>query len=228
MLCDTDKFDGCKLRASDGEIGKVKDVLFDDASWRVRYLVVDTGNWLTSRKVLISPQSLGAPDWKNEEIPVNLSKAQVEGSPPLGADEPVSRQHEMDVAAYFGWPVYWRPPGIPVGVPGAVVDAHPAGATSSLSEAHGKRPGDPHLRSADAVSGYHIQATDGEIGHIEGLIVDDRDWQIHDVIVDTRNWLPGRRTLVSPDRFKRFDWEEAKAEVAMSREAIKACPAYQG
>ena len=99
------------LDASDGEIGRCKDFLFDDASWIIRYMVADTGKWLSSRKVLISPQSLDTPDWLWKRFPVNLSREQVRASPPLEADEPLSRQYEGRLAEYYDLPQYW--PGLP-------------------------------------------------------------------------------------------------------------------
>jgi sporulation protein YlmC with PRC-barrel domain len=90
----------------------------------------------------------------------------------------------------------------------------------------GEKAWDPHLRSTHDVSGYHIQATDGEIGHVEDFIIDDETWAIRYLIVDTRNWWPGKRILVSPQWIERVSWNESKVFVNLSREAIKASPEY--
>ena len=89
-----------------------------------------------------------------------------------------------------------------------------------------KSEGDPHLRSTDQVTGYYVQATDGEIGHVHDYIVDDETWTIRYIVVNTRNWWPGKKVLVSPRWIKRVSWEESKLFVDLSRESIRNSPAY--
>src|SRR5664279_5211850 len=110
MLSKANTLKGYKLDGIDGEIGKVKEFYFDDRHWTIRYLVADTGNWLTGRQVLISPHALTAADKEEQHIAVNLTKKQIEDSPSLESDKPVSRQFELSYYAYYGWPMYWGGP----------------------------------------------------------------------------------------------------------------------
>jgi uncharacterized protein YrrD len=227
MLRSTNEMIGYRLLATDGEMGKVHDFYFDDVSWTVRYLVVDTGKWLPGRKVLISPVALDKPDWEYQTLPVNLTTKKIEESPPIETDEPVSRQKQIRIHAYYGWPVYWPYVGGYGGTPAAVavpekeVQNEPEEAMEEdLAE------GDPHLRSVREIHGYHIGASDGEVGHVEDFIVDASNWVIRYMVVDTRNWLPGRKVLLAPEWADSIVWEEKKVFVGMSRETIKASPEY--
>ena len=106
MLWNIQSFNGFTIEASDGHIGTVCDMLFDDANWNIRWLVVDTGTWLSGRKVILPVSSLGKPDRDDRVFPVNLTKTLVEGSPDLDFDAPVSRQMEARSLDYYGWEPY--------------------------------------------------------------------------------------------------------------------------
>jgi sporulation protein YlmC with PRC-barrel domain len=218
---------GFTVGATDGDIGKVEEVYFDDQSFTVRHLVVDTGGWLAERKVLISPMALLDIDWGGKRIKAALTKAQVEKSPAISTDRPVSRQHELEYYSYYGYPSYWAGPYLW----GAYAYPLPLSgpATSLEKERRWDWAGagdDPHLRSSAAVTGYHIAATDGDIGHVEDFIVDDVTWMIRYMVVDTRNWWPGRKVLVSPEWIERLDWSDAKVHVGVTRAQIKQSPEY--
>jgi hypothetical protein len=180
---------GYRLDGLDGEIGKVKEFYFDDMYWTIRYLVADSGNWLSDRLVLISPNALLAVNKEEQKIAINLTKKQIEDSPPLESDKPVSRQYEKAYYIYYGWPIYWMGPYGWGPYPYIVHDRY---AVLQDEEAE-KKEWDTHLRSTNAVSGYHIQASDGEIGNVEDFIVDDETWAIRYLIINTRNWWPGKR-----------------------------------
>lgn len=224
MLRSTNKILGYRLDAMDGELGKVKDWYFDDEAWTIRYVVVDTGSWLSSRKVLISPQALGEPDWSAGSIPVALSKQQVEDSPGIDLDMPVSRQHEEYLSKYYGWPPYWMPSGVTAGIGTPVAMTHEAAvAQSEPSEPQG----DPNLRSIREVMGYHIEAADGEIGHVEDFITDSSyHWVLRYMVIDTRNWLPGKKVLVSPGWVDEISWSDGEVRVSHNRQAIKDAPEF--
>lgn len=221
------ELDGYHLNATDGELGTCDDLLFDDARWIVRYLLARPG-WLTRRRVLLSPEALGHPDWMKKTVPVNLSRQQIEDSPPIDEDKPVSRQLEEDVRKHFGWPLYWTPAGMTLGAVTSGSPPPPAAPRMEAEAADGPspEPGDPHLRSMKEVTGYRISATDGLIGHVEDLIVDDEQWVVRYVVADTRQWLPGRKVLLAPKWFQRFDWEHGAAVVELDREAIRSSPEY--
>jgi hypothetical protein len=212
---------GYKLHALDGEIGSVDEFYFDDKHWTVRYLVVDTGSWLMGREVLISPYSVSSVDRNSKTISVNLTKKQIEDSPPLESHKPVSRQYEDSYYAYYGWPSYWDGP-------------YAWGAYSYASEARdhwdrvhrNEANGDRNLRSTKDVTGHFIQASDGEIGHVEDFVVDDDSWTIRYLVVDTQNWWPGKKVLISPLWIESISWLDAKVYVLMSKEDIRKSPEY--
>jgi hypothetical protein len=216
------------LGAEDGKIGTVDDLLFDDRAWVIRYLVANTGHWLSDRLVIVSPEALGTPDWEAGVLPVTLTKEQVASSPPIEASKPVSRQREQEVVGYYGWPVYWTAtspgagPGY-VALASATPDAERSDRPASSREDGGS---DPHLRSAGEVAGYHIKANDGDIGHLEDFIVDDDIWSIPFVVVDTRNWLPGKRVLLAPDWILGVSWDTKAVRFDLPKELIKTAPAY--
>jgi hypothetical protein len=205
------------IRARDGDIGHVHDFLFDDNLWLIRYLVADTGNWLPGRQVLLSPLSPGRPDWRRQIFPVELSQEQVENSPPISADQPVSRQIEADLYAYYGWRPYW------LGGARAMLNTLQYQAQQGASKAE---EGDPNLRSTREVRGYHIQATDGEVGHIDDFIANDESWTIHYLVVDTRNWLQGKRVLIAPAWVTKVDWVEKLVYLDLRRKTIEKSPEF--
>ena len=216
------------IRTVDGDIGNVYGFLFDDQSWIIRYLVVETGNWLMGRKVLLSTTALGKPLWEEKAFPVMLSKEQVEESPDIATEKPVSRQMEEDLHRYYNWSPYWRP-----AMPAAGVGAAAAAETLVEEEREeeeeieiGKTVSDPHLRSTREVTGYHIQAIDDEIGHVEDFIADDENWIIRYLVVDTRNWLPGKSVIVSPTWVQEVNWIERQVHVDLHRQTIEASPEF--
>src|SRR5438105_5096052 len=107
MLISVKDLAGFHLAATDGSIGEVQDCYFDDVHWTVRYLVVDTGGWLSGRKVLISPMAIRGIDIDGEHVIVDLTREQVERSPDIDTHRPVSRQHEIALLQYYGYPSYW-------------------------------------------------------------------------------------------------------------------------
>jgi len=222
MLHRIDEIHDNVLDALDGEIGRCKDFLFDDRNWIVRYMVADTGKWLSGRRVLISPISLGRPDWRSGRLSVKLSREKIEGSPPLETERPVSREYEIRWFDYFGWPYYWLGPGAWGAAP------NPSDLYEQQQEAEPESidPEENHLRSTSEVIGYSIDAKDGEIGHVEDFLVDEETWTLRYLVVDTRNWLPGRKVLVATDWAGDIDWHEKKVHVALDRGQIKDSPEY--
>ena len=224
MLRSTKELEGYTLDARNGEMGRCRDFLFDDEQWAVRYMVADTGRWLPDRKVLISPIFLGDPNWGSKRLQVDLTKEQVKESPPLSEDEPVSRQHEEAMFRFYGYPYYWV--GNALWGPEATPGELKARVEEAVAPQEEKTEGDPHLRSVREVTGYHIQASDGEMGHVEDFILDDEFWTLRYMVVDTRNWLPGRKVLVAPSWVESFDWTENMASVSLTRQQIKESPRF--
>jgi hypothetical protein len=226
---------GFAIRATDGEIGSVDDFLFDDEQWTIRYLVANTGSWLTGRLVLVSPIAFRAVDWDGQAFAVNLTRRQVEESPGIATDQPVSRQMEEQYFRYYGYPYYWAGPGLWAGgmypvYTGHILGTAPAPIAPSATEREvqqSERPhGDQHLRSVRAVTGYAIQARDDDLGHVEDFIMDDQSWAIRYMVVDTRNWWPGKRVLAAPQWITSVSWAESSVHVDLMRETIKSAPEY--
>jgi hypothetical protein len=227
MLINNSRLQGLRIRVTDGEIGSVSQCYFDDKTWAIRYLVVDTGGWLPGRQVLISPMAVVGTDWHDKRLDVALTKSQVEKSPDIDTHQPVSRQHEILYLDYYGYPYYWGGPYLwgPSLYPGSI--AVPiTDSMQAIPDKVGRAPEDSHLRSTDEVTGYHIEAVDGEIGHVEGFVVDDEAWAIRYIEVATRNWWPGKKVLVSPAWIERVSWGDAKVYVSLSREMIQNGPEY--
>ncbi|MEO9004819.1 MAG: PRC-barrel domain-containing protein [Ginsengibacter sp.] len=221
---------GYNLRETNGEIGKVDEFYFDDQSWTIRYLVVKTGSWLTEKKVLISPSALLMPDWQNKEFPVKLTKDQIENSPDIDTDQPVSRQQEQGLFSYYGWDGYW---GTESGAHGAgIFGAMPSDLYNNevednkVSEQPVNSHNDLHLRSTKNVSGYGIHATDGEIGKVVDYIVDDTTWKIKFLVVETGSWLDSRKVLLSTQWIKEVNWDNSVVIVDITTEAVKGSPEF--
>jgi hypothetical protein len=226
MLLSASRIKGLKLHAIDGELGKVLDVLFDDHTWTVRYFVVRASGWLENRQVLISPASVGRPSWDDRVLPVKLTQDQIRNSPDIDTEKPVSRQREIDLVNYYGWPAYWEVPFTGAG-PIAVPTARPYSAPKEQEVPEPDETAyDPHLRSLMEVRDYRIHAQDGDIGHLDDLLIDDASWTIHYVVVNTRNWLPGRFVLVSPLWSHDIDWRTRKIAVDVLKHALKSAPLY--
>ena len=227
MLTNTTLLTGSVIRATDGDIGTVEQFYFDDETWAIRYLIVDTGGWLGGRRVLISPVSVLHTDWQTRRLELQLTKKQVENSPDINTHEPVSRQHEAAYLGYYGYPGYWGGPYLwgSAFYPGGL--AIPAGASvEAIADRVRRESADSHLRSSEAVTGYHIEALDGEIGHVDGFLVDDETWAIRYLEVATQNWWPGATVLVSPQWIERVSWTDSKVSTALTRESVKNGPEY--
>jgi hypothetical protein len=212
---------GFSIRATDGDLGRVHEFYFDDATWTIRYVVVETGNWLSGRKVLISLAALGKPDWESRTFPVNLTCNQVRNSPDIDTQRPVYRQHEEELHEYYQWPQYWEG-----GYGGALgITPYPLFENPVLQESpKSERQDDPHLRSTRQVTGYHIHATNGEIGHVADFMVNDKNWELRYMVVDTGNWLPGKKVLISPAWIKSVNWNDASVTIDRMRESVKNSP----
>lgn len=234
MLLAASALKGYAVQATDGRMGSVDDILFDDQSWKIRWLVIKTGHWLSERKVLVHPSAIQHADFTTQMLTVALSKAQVEASPGLEQDEPVSRQMESRVYDYYGWDPYWGTSffpqdGLTMGMAGLPLSSQvPGGAGLNEAERHAiiSNDGDPHLRSAAAVTGYHIRATDGTVGHVENFLVADTDWGIRYLVIDTKNWWPGQHVLLSPYAVRRIDWDEREIQIDVSHDTVKDSPPW--
>ena len=228
MLRSIKQLYGDSLRASDGEIGHIKDFYFDDLNWAIRYVVVDTGTWLSGRLVLISPHVFTNFDLDGVCRGVNLTRKQIEKSPAFDSHQPISRQYEEDYYRYYGWPNYWQGDGLwgycAFPILELTADARPEKPFGG--EASPPKLADAHLRSTLALNGYHIQATDGEIGHVIDFIVDHETWAICHLVIETGHWFSGKEIIISPKYIERISYEESKVFVSLTKEVIKNAPEY--
>ncbi len=235
MLREMKQLHGSTIHALDGEIGSVDEILFDDAHWTVRYLIVKTGSWLSERKVLISPMSFGKVEQGWHTIHVNLTREQIKNSPDVDTDMPVSRQWETNYFDYYVYPYYWGGMG-GMGMSGwgtywypGMLLAQPLGNAQTpeqIAEHQAQTHNDAHLRSTKEVTGYGISATDGHIGHVSDFIVDDETWKICYVAVDTRDWWPGKKVLIPPDWIVEVNWPDNRVTLNLTRDQIQNAPEW--
>lgn len=220
-----DSLNGFTIGGTDGEIGKVKEFYFDDNSWTIRYIIVETGSWLSGRKVLLSPLAVIKTDWKEKVFIVDLTTEQIKNSPNADTDKPVSRQHERELYGYYNWgSTYWGG-GMGMGMYPIAMD--PTMLKENDVSVNDTTDDDPHLRSTDKVTGYNIKATDGEIGDVEDFIISDSNWSIDFILVDTGNWFPGKKVLIAPKMIKEINWETSTVIVNASEDKVKNSPEYQ-
>jgi sporulation protein YlmC with PRC-barrel domain len=228
-----------EIGATDGSIGHVKDFYFDDHDWVVRYLVVDTGTWLASRKVLVSPRAIRNADWQSKRLTTALTQEQVKNSPGIDTDRPVSKQYETDYSGYYGYPIYWGGYGLwgdemyPYGILAEYPDPdsqrlqrEEAEEDYAAAQRARHRNDDPNLRSCKEVMGYHIHASDGEIGHVQSLLIDEQTWSIRYLVVNTSNWFLGRTVLVAPPWIEDVRWADRSVSIKMTRAEIQGAPLY--
>ena len=239
MLHSIHEMKGYTLQTRDGAIGTVNQFLFDDQHWTIRYMIVDTGGWLSGRRVLISPISIRTSSWDKRLIDVDLTKQHVEHSPGTHTDEPVSRQKEAELAEYYGYAPYWGGAGVwgPGLYPAPLLYAYPMRSAPLMSPAAPTRPigqqqtetrerGDPHLRSTEEVIGYTIQARDGDIGQVADFLVDNETWTLRYMVVDAGGWWSGKQVLVAPEWIGTISWERSCVAVDLTRETIKGAPEF--
>ena len=211
MLQEVKRMQGWTVHALDGEMGRVDELLFDDDHWAVRYVVVETGSWLSQRKVLISPLAFTALDGEKKTLHVNLTQEKVKNSPDVATDPPVSRQWEASYFDYYTWPYYWD----------ETDPARSLGDDAKLAHAAA------HLRSSREIAGYTVAATDGNLGHVEDILVDDTTWKVTYLAVDTKDWLPGKKVLVPHTWIESISWADRSVSVGAPREHIKNAPEWK-
>jgi len=200
------------IGATDGDLGSVRDVYFDDGTWTVRYLVVHAGDWFPGRRMLVSPISIRSSDPDRRTLRVALTMRQVESSPDINTAGPVSRQHEIELSRHYGYPYYWVGPhrwgAASYPCPSPESPPQP-GPVDQEIPARARQSGDQHLQNATALMGHAVRTEEGEIGRVEDVLVDDKAWAIRYLVVDTKNWWPGKKVFVSPGGLTQAAWDES-------------------
>ena len=198
---------GAAVEASDGKIGKLCDFVFDDQHWKIRELVLDAGTWLNRRRVTLPPDMICHRDWADHRLVVTgLTRQQVIESPGSETHVPLGGQAALEAATIVDWELFWL----------NTLD-HPWQVSS-----------DPHLRNTQEITGYHIQGTDRGVGHVADFIIDDESWTIHNLIVDTRNWWPGKHVRLVPSWVEGIDGKSRTLHVRLSRDTIEHSRLYEG
>ncbi len=212
---------GFSLSATDGEVGKVEEIYFDDRNWAIRYLVVKTGHWFSGRKVLISPLAFDRSKWDGRTFPVNLTKDQILNSPDIDTDRPLSLQHTRSLNEYYQWQPYMDN--------GFYAPVHRD--TPELTE---KPPincpsaDNFHLRSTRETRGFRIHAKDGEIGLVSGFIVNDESWKIVYLVVVAKNTFRDQKILISVQDISKIKWTESKIYLDISVKAVEQSKTFDG
>lgn len=219
---------GNDLGASDGEIGHVRDFYFDDKNWAIRYVVADTGSWLPGRQVLISPRAFGGFHQTGKILSVNLSRKQIEGGPVIESHKPVSRQYEEEYNRYYGWPPYWEGSGLwgrdkfPILSMPPKTMPHQETATTNQKPEHA----DAHLRSTQAVNGYHIKASDGIIGHVCDFMMDTKNWAICQLVIKIGHRFTGKEVQIPMTEIDRISYEDSTVFVNLTMQAVEQSSAH--
>jgi sporulation protein YlmC with PRC-barrel domain len=234
VLQQVSRLQNCRILGKDGEIGRVEDVYFDDSRWVIRHLVVDTAGWMGGREVLVSPYAVRFVDPDARAVIVTLTRESIRRSPPVDCERPVSRQQEIEQYRYYGYPEYWPYPTFWAGGRTPVLSDPPDDTLPepeeckalAASEGSAHSEDDVHLRSSSEVTGYRIHTADGYLGHLEDLLFDEQSWAIECLVVDTRNWLPGRKVLLSPEAIQSVNWTEGEVVVTRTKDELKAAPEF--
>jgi uncharacterized protein YrrD len=206
---------GQKMRATDGEIGHVRDIYFDDKNWTVRYVVADTSRWLAGRHVLISPHALGHLYPNGKVLLVNLTRQQIEESPSIDEHKPVSRQYEEEFHRHYGYPYYaeswplWGLAQYPV-----IISPPPPPIAAK------KHTVDSHLRSARIVQSYNVEASDAVIGGVADFLIDGRTWVLREIVVETGHWYSQKQICIPTDKISRIRYDESTVHVDSTKMAI--------
>ncbi len=221
---------GNKLGATDGEIGHVKDFYFDDRTWVVRYVVADTGSWLLGRQVLISPRAFGSLHPAEKILGVKLTRKQIESSPSIAMHLPVSRQFEEQYHQYYGRPYYWQGDAL-WGNEWHAHDAVLPTVTQSATKAVQQRPAIQgllisHLRSTQAVNGYHLLTSDGILGHLCDFMMDAQSWKIDQLVIKTGHRFSGKEVQIPVSTVSGINYEESTVTVNLTREDVEHSPAH--
>jgi uncharacterized protein YrrD len=235
MYISTEKVRNVAVSATDGLLGKVDQFFFDSGSWAIRYIVVEMGPLLSTQKKLLSPraiQSIGP-----EELRVNISKDQLRRSPDVDADQPVSRQKELEIHKHFGWSFYWDNPdyattfgtslypGMNI-YPDAPRDTDRNDEKNRQDLARECEPEKRCLRSTKKVTGYTVVAQDQEIGSVKEFLFDDEHWVLRYIIAETGPLLASKKHILSSQWSQKIEWRTNRIYFDIDPTIIKHGPPY--
>lgn len=226
MLKSLKELSGFTIQATDGDIGTVDDFYFEEDTWKIRYVIVDTGHWLPGRRVLLAPVAIGRPDWENRKLPVALTRQRVRESPEFTTDLPLLRTNEFDLHQHYLWEPYWLPGftgvgeslGLPYGpIPVDENEEEPEPEVNTRAA---------RLHSVSATLGDDILATDGSVGHLEDFIFDEMAWVIRWLAVDTGVWIAGKKVLIPTNWVTNVDQTASTIQLDLEKKLIESSPDY--
>jgi len=216
---------GYKILAYDRLKGTLKDFLFDEESWMVRYIEADYGGILSDKKVLIPKEFLKTPVWDKKQFPISLSSRSIESCPGIDKISPVSREYEKELNKHYNLDQYW-PYVYPTNLSTVIFPPRPIRIPIKSVE---EDEVDTSLRSFKEISGYRINAIDGKIGHIEDMVIDDEDWHLIYIVVDISNWMPWSKKVMLPiDWLEEISYVKREISIKLLTEIIKEAPEFDG
>lgn len=201
---------GMPVKATDGEIGTVKDLLFDPDSWTVRYIEVSTG-WLFGRDVIVPVDKVTSIDIPEGAVTFDLTKEQVENSPPAETERPVRRDYESRLLAHYGMTPYWAAPP-EVGVP---PQALPIDTPETDIEAA------PRLIFAGDLDGYDLDAKGDIVGTVRDVLVDLDTWKVISLMADLGGLLVRDSATIGVGPVAGIDAENRVVHVSVPKERIE-------
>ncbi|PAV29819.1 hypothetical protein CIL05_10675 [Virgibacillus profundi] len=215
------------IHASDGEMGKVKDLYFDDKRWAIRYAIIDTRKWLPGRRVLLSPSSFLTLNEADKFLEVEFDKETVRNSPSIPDETLITQDVENSLVGYYGWTKYWTG-NMLWGPNESPMTAYKNHEEALLQE----QPVDSHrdydLRSEDETIGFKVHADNGKIGTIADMIYDDQKWKIQYIIVQSSDHPVEEEYFVFPtEDIESADWFEHDLYVKKSLEEVKMRKIYK-
>ncbi|QIN78368.1 PRC-barrel domain containing protein [Rubrobacter marinus] len=216
---------GYSIQTTNGKAGIVQGLRFDDEGWKVRYVVVRAGGWIANRQVLVVPDHVEGADRDARVLRVDLTEEAVKNAPSAETDRPVAEGEEAARLEGYGASPYWGS-GWEAAAGAAPIQPGPYVRDRAAEVGVPREEGDPHLRSTEEVEDYSIGTTDGGVGHVEDFVVDDEGWEIRYVVVDTRDWLPGKKVLISPRWTSSVSWPQKELYVDLTQDEIKGAPEW--
>lgn len=223
MFKSTKQLEGVEIHATDGEIGALHDIYFDDESWLIRYFVVDTAKWLPGRKVLISTDAVHRPWGGDAGLPVDLTREQVKASPDIDTERPVSREAEILLFRHYGWSPYWTdslaPPPPPM-LASTEEEKREAEAIAELTS-------DRHLQSCRELIGYTLEASDGKAGTVHDFLIDGNGSSIPYLVITSGEWLARKKVMLPAGSITSIKWAEAAIRTSLSRHAVESGSEYE-
>jgi len=193
---------GTSVDASDGRLGNIIDFLFDDQRWHVGHLVLNAGRWLRRRRVTLPYDTIVMKDWSDRHVFIEgLTRQQIRISPATETRVPISLHESLAEVTIMDWDTY---------LVNTTFTDHPW----QISD-------DPHIHNTRDVVGYHVQGSDGPIGYVSDFVINDESWSVSDLVVNMRNWLPGRQILIPTAHIEEVRGANRSMRISLSRKSIR-------